>query len=130
MEATEGFAAPQLNSWVCSQEYASEVPASPETVVQTFQTGIDWFYEDPIGRVESDERHLDQLGLDSVDIARYVMDWGINLEFDNDLQVLYSDIGLDDEFIEKDKNFLRSSVETGFLSENWESNLEYRKVQT
>lgn len=130
MEATEGFAAPQLNSWTCSQEYASEVPASPETVVQTFQTGIDWFYDDPIGRMESDEEHLSQLSLDSMDVARYVMDWGFNLEFDNDLPVMYSDLALDDEFIEKDKRFLRSAVGTGFLSENWEENLEYRKVQT
>jgi hypothetical protein len=130
MEATEGFAAPQLNSWTCSKEYADDIPASPETVVQTFQTGIDWFYDDPIGRMESDEEHLKQLNLESLDIGRYVMDWGINLNFDNELPVLYSDIGLDDEFIEKDKRFLGSAQDTGFLSEGWEENLEYRKVQT
>jgi hypothetical protein len=128
MEQLENFSAPQLNSWTCSQDYASQYPSSPESMVQTFQTGVDWFYEDPIGRVEASEEHLRQLGLETMDTARYVMDWGINVELDNELQVLYEDTGLSEEFVENDKNFLRSAEGTGFLNEGWEENLEYRII--
>jgi hypothetical protein len=128
MEQLENFSAPQLNSWTCSQDYASQYPSSPESMVQTFQTGVDWFYEDPIGRVEASEEHLRQLGLETMDTARYVMDWGINAELDNELQVLYEDTGLSEEFVENDKNFLRSAEGTGFLNEGWEENLEYRII--
>lgn len=126
----EGFNAPQLNSWTCSQEYASQYPGSPRAIVQAFTEGLDWLYEDPLGRIEGDEEHLNQLGLENMNQAQYVLDWGINLELDNDLPVLYEDIGLTDEFIEEDKNFLQSAQDVGFLTEGWEENLEYRKVPT
>lgn len=128
MDNLENFSAPQLNSWTCAQEYADANPSAPEAMVQTFQTGVDWFYEDPIGRVEESDEHLNQLGLQSLDTARYVMDWGINLELENELQVLYEDTGLTEEFVANDKNFLESAAETGFLSEGWEENLEYNMI--
>lgn len=128
MDKLDNFSAPQLNSWTCSQEYADKYPGSPEAMVQSFQTGTDWFYEDPLGRVEGNDEHLRQLGLETMDAARYVMDWGINLELDNELQVLYEDTGLTEEFVSNDKNFLTSAAETGFLTEGWEENLKYRMV--
>lgn len=126
----EGFNAPQLNSWTCSQEYASQYPGSPRGVVRAFSDGLEWMYEDPIGRIEADDEHLNQLGLENMDQAQYVLDWGINLELDNELPVVYEDIELTDQFIEEDKNFLRTAQDVGFLTEGWEENLEYRKIST
>jgi hypothetical protein len=126
----EGFNAPQLNSWTCSQEYASQYPGSPRAIVQAFSDGLGWLYEDPIGRIEASDEHLNQLGLENMDQAQYVLDWGINLELDNELPVVYEDIELTDQFIEEDKNFLRTAQDVGFLTEGWEENLEYRKIST
>lgn len=130
MEKLENFSAPQLNSWTCSQKYGSKYPAAPKTMVQTFQTGVDWLYEDPTGRMEASDKHLRQLGVENMDQARYVLDWGINLKLDNDLQVIYEDIGLTEEFVKNDKNFLATAAETGFLSDDWEEKLKYRMVPT
>jgi hypothetical protein len=126
----EGFNAPQLNSWTCSQEYASQYPGSPRGVVRAFSDGLAWLYEDPIGRIEGDDEHLNQLGLENMDQAQYVLDWGINLSLDNELPVIYEDIELTDQFIEEDKNFLRTAQDVGFLTEGWEENLDYRQVTT
>lgn len=126
----DGFAAPQLNSWTCSQDYAAQYPGSPRAIVQSYTEALKWMYEDPMGRIEEDPEHLTQLGLEDLDQAQYVIDWGINLELDNDLPVAYEDIELTDEFIEQDRNFLRSAEEVGFLSEGWEENLEYRQIPT
>jgi len=98
--------------------------------VQSFSEGLGWLYEDPIGRIEGDEEHLTQLGLQNMDQAQYVLDWGLNLDLDNDLPVIYEDIELTDSFIEEDKNFLRSAQDVGFLTQGWEENLEYRQVAT
>jgi hypothetical protein len=130
MADLDGFNAPQLNSWTCSQEYASQYPGSPRAIVQSFSEGLGWLYEDPIGRIEGDEEHLTQLGLQNMDQAQYVLDWGLNLDLDNDLPVIYEDIELTDSFIEEDKNFLRSAQDVGFLTQGWEENLEYRQVAT
>lgn len=130
MADIDGFNAPQLNSWTCSQDYASQYPGSPRAIVQSFSEGLDWMYEDPIGRIEEDEQHLNQLGLENMDQAQYVLDWGLNLDLDNDLPVIYEDIELTDSFIEEDKNFLRSAQDVGFLTQGWEENLEYRQVAT
>jgi hypothetical protein len=126
----DGFAAPQLNSWTCSQDYAAQYPGSPRAIVQSYTEALKWMYEDPIGRIEQDPEHLTQLGLDDLDQAQYVLDWGINLELNNDLPVAYEDIELTDEFIEEDRNFLRSAEEVGFLTEGWEENVEYRQIPT
>lgn len=130
MAELEGFNAPQLNSWTCSQDYASQYPGSPRAIVQSFSKGLDWLYEDPIGRIEEDEDHLNQLGLENMNQAQYVLDWGINLDLDNDLPVIYEDIELTESFIEEDKNFLRSAQDVGFLTQGWEENLEYRQIAT
>lgn len=124
----DGFNAPQLNSWTCSQEYASQYPGSPRAIVQAFSDGLGWMYEDPIGRIEADDQHLNQLGLETMEQAQYVLDWGINLDLDNDLPVVYEDIELTDQFIEEDRNFLRTAQDVGFLTEGWEENLEYRQI--
>jgi len=130
MADLDGFNAPQLNSWTCSQDYASQYPGSPRAIVQSFSEGLSWLYEDPLGRIEEDEEHLNQLGLENIDQARYVLDWGINLDLENDLPVIYEDIELTESFIEEDKNFLRSAQDVGFLTQGWEENLEYRQVAT
>ncbi|MGM0590432.1 MAG: hypothetical protein ACQETI_02170 [Halobacteriota archaeon] len=124
-----GLGLPQMNSWTCSQEFTDNWPDSSPALVQAYHEGMTWLYEDPVARVEEDEEtHLEQLGATSMEQAEWMIEWGIELELDNEIPMYYKDIELTEEFIETDKDFLAAAQESGYLGPDWTENLQYRTV--
>lgn len=127
-----GIGVPQLNDWICSQEFADEWPAGIASMVQAYYEGVEWFTSNPVEIIESDEEYLTQIGAENAEQARFAIEWGINLSnpgpWENDIPALYSDVELTDEFIEADRAFLTRASEGGFLDGNWSDHLTYRKV--
>ena len=66
--------------------------------------------------------------MENMDEAEWAISWGIDLELNNDLPILYQDIELSDSFVETDKQFLGKAQESGYLSEGWQEGLEYRQI--
>lgn len=125
-----GFGVPQMNGWVCAQEMTEKHPKAAEATVQGYYEGLQWVLEDPLGRVKMDqEEHLKQLGAENLDQAKWMVEWGLELSRDNELPMLYEDIELTDEFIEKDTNFLDTAQEAGYVGDTpWKEALEYRQI--
>lgn len=119
---------PQLNSWTCTQKFANNNPGAVKALVQAWHEGMTWFFKNPVEIVRGDSEHIEQLGVQNAKQAEYIVDWGINLNKDTDYPIVYKDIELTDEFIKKDRNFLNSAQELGYLPDNWSDRLEYRKV--
>lgn len=125
-----GFGVPQMNSWVCSQKITDEWPKASVALVQAYYEGLQWLFEDPMGRVEEDtSQHLKQLGVEEVYQAEWLANWGLELSLDNELPIMYEDIELTDNFIESDTKFLDTAQDEGYLGEKqWNELLSYRKV--
>lgn len=123
---------PQFNSWTSSQKFGDNWPGAVEAMVQAYYEGTEWFYNDPVNIVTGSDEHMEQVGLDSQEQAEFLVKWGITLEdpgaFENDMPIIYKDVGLTDQFIEGDKKFIGSASDTGIVNENWSDNLRYAKI--
>jgi hypothetical protein len=126
--AEAGFARPQLNGWLTTQEYYADQPDAVKGLVQAWHKGMKWFFDDPTAIVTESDEHLQQLGVETEKQAEYIVEWGINLEYGNQSPIVYEDIELTDEFIEGDKAFLNQAAEQDLLPGNWDEHLEYQKV--
>ncbi|WP_255152267.1 hypothetical protein [Halorarius halobius] len=126
--AEVGFARPQLNGWLTTQEYYSNQPDAVKGLVQAWYKGLEWFFDNPKEIVVSNDQHLQQLGVETKKQAKYIVDWGINLEYGNKSPIIYNDIELTDEFISGDKKFLARAAEQGLIPSSWDEHLEYQKV--
>lgn len=126
-----GFGLPQMNSWACSQEITDKHPNASPALVQAYYEGIQWLFEDPIGRVkEKQEKNLSRLGVEEVYQAQWLIDWGLTLKLDNEIPIQFEDIELTDEFIETDSKFLDKAQEAGYMGKTpWNEVLKYRKVK-
>ena len=125
--ATEnGLGAPQLNALVTSKEYAENNQPALEALVNSLEEGFNWFEEDPVGIATGDEEHIEQLGAQNAAEAEYIIRWGVNTEYDFETGMLYDSITLTDDYVDKDRSFLESATDIGFLEDGWQDKVEYR----
>ena len=125
-----GVGLPMLNNWTTRKKFAEENSGAVRALVQSWRTGMEWFFKNPMKIVTEDKEHLEQLGVENKRQAEYLVKWGITLELDNKYPFVYKDIAVDDKYIKQDKNFLSSAQEMGFVPDGWQDRLTYRKVKT
>jgi len=123
-----GIGIPNLNSLVTTQEFWEEEQEAVEAFTRAFQQGVDWFLDDPKGIVLDDEEYIEMLGAQNAEEAEYIIDWGINLEYDTDLQMIFEDVTMTDEAIEQDREFINYSANIGFVPENWEDRVTFEQL--
>lgn len=122
------FGIPNLNSLVTTQEYWDENQDAVEAFTSAFQQGVDWFLDDPKGIVLEDDEYIEMLGAENAEQAEYIIDWGINLEYSTDEQMVFESVTMDSDAVEQDKEFINYSAEIGFVPENWEERVTFEEI--
>lgn len=122
-----GFGLPMLNSLVTTQSFMDERQDAAEAFANALQEGISWFLDDPKGIVLDNQEYIEMMGVETAEEAEYIIDWGINLEYSTDQQMVYEEITMDSDAIEADKEFIDYSANIGFVPENWEDRVSYHE---
>jgi len=121
---------PLLNSLTTNQSFIEDNRGAAAAFLQAWHEGMAWLFEDPIGRIMMDEEnHFEQLAISTESQAQYIVDWGINMEMDNEYPIVYQDQELDDSFISADRGFINRVAELGVAPESWEDNVVYEKLE-
>lgn len=123
-----GYGTPQLNNWITTADYHSNHPGATRALLESWREGMDWFMSKPKEIVTETESRMEQLGVTSEQQARFVIDWGINLDYENTTPIVYQDVTMSDEFIEEDKKFLDEAANFGSVPENWSDWIQYEQV--
>ncbi|WP_143825109.1 substrate-binding domain-containing protein [Natrinema ejinorense] len=130
LAAEEGFGIPQLNSLVTTQEFWDQEQEAVEAFTDAFQQGIDWFLDDPKGHVLDNEDYIEMLGAQNAAQAEYIIDWGLNLEYDTDTQMVYEDVTMSEDAIAADREFIEYSESIGFVPEGWSENISFETISS
>lgn len=124
-----GLGIPPFNNLVVTQQFMEDHEPAAEAYVQAWHRGMNWLYEDPMGRVMADqEANFEELAVETEAQAQYVVDWGVNLTLDNEYPYNYQEQEFTDARIESERNFLRQANSVGFIPDGWEERLTHHKV--
>jgi hypothetical protein len=124
--ADAGYGVPLLNSLTTNQEFIDENEGACTALLQAWTRGMNWLFEDPMGRIEAnEEENLETIHLDNMTQAEYLVDWGIEMTLDNDYPIVFEEVGWSDSTIEEDQAFLTAAEEAGFVPSGYQDRLSW-----
>lgn len=124
-----GFGVPPVNNWTTTQEFWDNHAEGVKGFMTAYAKGNQWWFEAPMERIRSDQQaHLEQLFLDNMTQAEFLIKWGITNELEGGYPIIYSDIELTDEYIQQDRSYLEKAHSAGFVPDGWQDRLSYQQV--
>ncbi|SFR64309.1 hypothetical protein [Halogeometricum limi] len=122
-----GLGVPQLNSLITTQEFVEQHGDAAAAMQSALKEGVAWLFDDPKG-IMTEEAHIEQLGVNTAEEAEYIVDWGINLEYNLQTPMMFEDPSLTDSFIEADKTAIQQANDIGFVPDGWQDRITYTQV--
>jgi hypothetical protein len=124
-----GIGVPPFNNFITTQGFMDENEGAAEALLHAWHQGMSWLNDDPMGRVMEDEQdHFEQIGVENEAQAQYVIDWGVDMNMDNDYPYNYVDVEYTDDRVEGERNFLDQAQQRGFVPEGWGDRLTHVQV--
>jgi hypothetical protein len=121
---------PPLVNVVCKSDFLDENEDAARAMVQTWDTGMDWLYEQGTEAIQTED-HVSQLGCKTMEGAKYVIEYGLgnDVPFAMDEEFLFQNSFLTDDYIEGQEQFLSTVGERGLVGSNWEDYVEFAKLE-
>jgi hypothetical protein len=117
----EGIGIPPLNNLTCTQSFMDDNREAVVAYRDAWNEGLEWLFEDPVARIEEDEEeHLEQLGVNTMAQAEYLIEWGVNLNMDNEYPYVYQELDMGDEYLDNLNSVLETSASRGFIPGGWQ----------
>jgi hypothetical protein len=117
-----------LNAWTTTQEFADTHSAALEAYLESWQEGIDWLFDDPMGTVMGDEDYWDQINAETEEEARWSVEWALLGEHDIDFPVVFDDISMSDDWLASNETFIDNAASIGEVTEDWRDYINYNSV--
>lgn len=124
-----GYGPSMINSWTCTREFADGNPEAVEAVVGAWQETVEDFYSRPY-ELATREPYMGMLAAETEAQAEWLIDWGVENEYDYDTPVLYEDVELTDDRISDETRFIDAAADLGFVASNWSDRLTFRTVSS
>lgn len=124
-----GYGTPPTSKGVITKrDFAQEHPDAVRAVVESWQEGVDWMYDNPSELIENDA-YRQVWGGPSEENAQWMWDWGFDPESGGEISlnvpIVLQQVGYDQETRDNHAAFLDQVAELGFVPDNWNDYLDF-----
>ncbi|PSP79349.1 hypothetical protein BRC81_05010 [Halobacteriales archaeon QS_1_68_20] len=125
--AEQGFSIPSLAMWVCPQSYLEDHRPAVEALLEAYQEGVDWLYDNPYD-ASKQEDYMEMLGVENESQAEWLVDWGLKTTKSLDTPVMWKDVGLPDSYIQGQESYLDRAAEHDVAPSDWDDHLSFHSL--
>lgn len=127
--AQQGWGEPSLENAVVRKDFFEEHRDACEAVVRAWDQGTTWFYESGLDEIPAEESLMEKLGTTDSEVAEYAVRWvlgeDVPWQFETDTPKLYDDVYLNQEYVDRNREFLNTAEEIGQVPSGWEERVEF-----
>ncbi len=115
---------PSLTTWVVPQDYLEEHRPAVEALVEAYQEGVDWLYDNAYDAV-TQEKYMEMLAVESEANAEWLADWGLKTTESMDTPVVWEQTTLTEDYAGRQEEFLNRTADLGVAPSDWDDHLEF-----
>lgn len=127
--AQQGWGEPSLENAVVRSDFYEEHQEACEAVVRAWDRGTTWFYESGLEDIPGNSNLQEKLGTDDPEIAEYAVRWvlgeDVKWQYETDTPKLYDDVYLNQDYVDRNVQFLNTAEEIGQVPSGWEDRVEF-----
>ncbi|WP_089882466.1 hypothetical protein [Halogeometricum limi] len=123
-----GYGVPPLINLIVRRDFLDERSEFVESYLSAWKQGLSEYFRNAVAISTKNEENISLLGAQEKAAAKYAVEWGVLLKegvTETTQSNVYPEAGLDEAYIEKDKQFMRTVADAGLVDDDWENRLDY-----
>lgn len=113
-----GYGPRAINGWTTTQQFVDENRQAVDAIVRAQEETVSDFLSRPY-ELSTQEKYMEYITAGNEDQARFLVDFCVKNEYSFSSPLVYEDVALDQETIEKQTAYLDRAAELGTIPENW-----------
>lgn len=113
-----GYGPRAINGWTTTQQFVDENQRAVEAIVRAQEETVSDFLGRPY-ELSTQDTYMEYITAGNEDQAQFLVDFCVKNEYSFESSLVYEDVALDQETIEKQTQYLDRAAELGTIPENW-----------